>query len=140
MRLLCYLLRMLLHYYQYDFYVPCSPPPLTMTEPVFGKGEYFWLNVFRPPTERLVPYIGQFERVLNKVKLLKPYLRCSPCTAFTFTPLLDFPDISVSEWFIPSPRSYLTTEIRRQCGVCHSGRCSTSVSYLFMLTRRICAC
>jgi hypothetical protein len=62
------------------------PLPLAMTESVFGKGEYFWTNVFHPLTERLVPDIGKFGRVLNtvKVKLLKAMLALLPIYSLHF--------------------------------------------------------
>ena len=84
-----------------------------MTEPVLGNGEYVRTNVFRLLTERLVPDIVNLGASSTQLSFAKPYLRCFPYAVFTFTPLSDFPDISMSEWFIPLPRSYLTTGIRR---------------------------
>lgn len=48
----------------------------------FGKGEYFWTNVFPSPlTERFAADVRKFGRVLNTVKLFEVVLALLPIYA-----------------------------------------------------------
>ncbi len=73
--------------------VPLSPARFHLTTPShfspiyldrisFGKGEYFWTNVFPSPlTDRFASDIRKFGRVLNTVKLFEVVLALLPIYA-----------------------------------------------------------